>query len=196
MTSDSASAVQDQGSAAFAVCEAAALAARAQALLTVLRDRLDAFAHDAGPTRRLGVGELEQLADDSEEVAELAAQIALVIEGLPLDPLAAGEQEIATAARTALAEGIVDDRRALTAAGLLTADEGLPALADALVDSDAHAYWSTRVVDVFAAFRDVDQHRARQLAALAGVSEGARFCELRPERVLALAQVARRHVAR
>lgn len=195
MTSPSASPVQD-GTAAFAVCEAAALATRTHALLTVLRGRLDAFAGAADGARRLDVEDLERLRAIGEEVAELASQVALVIDGLPLGALDAGDGEIAAAARAALAEGIVDHRRALTAARLLNADEGLPALAEALVGSDAHAYWDARVVDVLAAFRDVDQHRARRLARSAGVPEAARFSELRPERVLVLAQVARQHVAR
>ncbi|HMJ02289.1 MAG TPA: hypothetical protein VK506_05070 [Conexibacter sp.] len=195
MTSESAPAVHEQGSRAFALCDAAALAARAQGLLAGLRSHLDAFAHDGGPTRQLDAAELERLRAESEEIAELAAQVALAIDGLPLDAFTVDEREVAIAARVALAEGIVDDRRACTAASLLMADEGLPALADALVCSDAHVYWDARVVDVLAAFRDVDQHRARHVAALAGVPETARFSELRPARVLELAQVARRHVA-
>jgi hypothetical protein len=186
----------DNGSGAFALCEAAALATRTQALLDELRQRLGAFVEDTRPLHWLTADEREQLGELGEEVAELTSQIAHVVEGLPLEPLAVSEQEIAGAARAALAHGIVDERRALTAASFLTADEGLPALADALVCSDAHAFWTARVVDVLAAFRDVDEQRARAVAANAGVAETARFCELAPERVLVLAQVALQHVAR
>ena len=194
--SEFASAVQDKGSAAFALCEAAALAARTQALLDQLHDRLGAFAEDPRPTRWLTAYEREQLGVLGEEVAELTSQIALIVEGLPLEPLAVSEHEIAAAARIALANGIVDERRALTAAGLLTAEEGFPALADALLCADAHEFWTARVVDVLAAFRGVDEDRARQVAADAGVAVTASFCELPPERVLVLAQVALQHVAR
>ena len=196
MMSESASPVQDRGSAAFALCEAAALAARSPALLDELRARLDAFAEDTGPTRSLTAYEREQLGELGEELAEVASQIALIVEGLPLEALAVSEEEVASAARTALANGIVDERRALTAAGFLTAEEGFPALADALLCADAHAFWTARVVDVLAAFRDVDEHRARRVVADAGLAASARFCELPPERVLVLAQVALQHVAR
>lgn len=196
MSSRSAPAVHEQGRTAFALCDAAALASRAEALLRSLRTRLDAFAHEPGPVRRIDAPALERLRADGEELAELAAQVARVVDQLPLDPLAADEREVAAAARTALAAGIVDDRRALTAARLLTAEEGLPALAEALAGSDAHAYWSVHVIDVLRAFRDIDETSARRVAALAGVPATARFGELAPERVLELAQVARRRGTR
>jgi hypothetical protein len=187
MMSRSASIVQNRGDAAFALCEAAALTTRMQALVTAVSVRLGAFAHDRGAARSLAVAELEQLGALSEEVAELASQVALIIDDLPLDAVRAEEWEIADAARTALADGIVDDWRVRVAASLLTAERGFPALAESLTDSDAHAYWTARVVDVLAAFRDVDETRARQVAAIAGVHGTARFCELPPERVLELA---------
>lgn len=196
MMSNSASVVQDRGAAGLALCEAAALATRTQALVDVLESRLESFADDVGPLREIGAQEVESLHALSDEVAELAAQIALAIADLPLAPLAVDEHELATAARAALADGIADDRRALTAAALLTAEQGLPALADALVGADGHAHWTARVVDVLAAFRDVDEHRARHLAALAGVPAEARVCDLPPDAVLLLAHVARRHAAR
>lgn len=196
MMRHSASAAQDQGSAALAVCEAAALATRTRTLLAELSAQLDAFANDTSPTRRLDAPELEQLTALGDETAEVAAQVALILDSLPHEPLVAGEQEITDAARAALADGIVDHRRALWTASLLPADVGFAALAQALVDSDAHVYWTARVVDVLAAFRDVDEQRARQVAALAGVPPTARFSELRPERVLELAQVARQLGAR
>jgi hypothetical protein len=196
MTSSSMSTVQDRGDAAFALCEAAALATRTQALLAVLSSRLGAFADDPAGQRRLDVAELEQLGTLSDEVAELASQIALVIDGVPLDPLTVERWELTDAARTALAGGIADHRRARIAASLLTASDGFPALAEALTDSDAHAYWTARIVDVLAAFRDVDATRARQAVALAGVPETARFCELPPERVLELAHMLHQLAAR
>lgn len=196
MMSRFASPVPDSGDAAFALCEASALATRTQALLAVLWSRLGAFADDPADLRRLAPHELEQLTALSEDVAELAGQIALILDGLPLVPVVAGEREIADAARATLADGVVDQRRAYTAAGLLTASDGYPALAQSLVDCDAHAFWSARVVDLLAAFRDVDTVRARQVAALAGVPETARFDELGPERVLELAHVLRQLAAR
>jgi hypothetical protein len=187
MMSRSASIVQNRGAAAFALCEAAALAARTQALLEALSGRLGAFADDPGATSSLAAAELGQLGALSEEVAELASQVALIVDDLPVDALDAAPWEIADAARTALAEGIADDQRVLAAAALLKAEQGFPALAESLTDSDAHAHWTARVVDVLAAFRDVDETRARQAAALAGVPGTARFSELPPERVLELA---------
>ena len=196
MSSSSPPAVQERGEVGLALCEAAALARRTEAMLAVLSSRLGAFADDAGDPRRLGVHELEQLDAIGGEVAELASQIALILDGLPLEPVAASERELAGAARAALADGILDHRRAVTAAGLLTAAQGFPALAEALADCDAHAYWRARVVDVLGAFRDVDSCRARQTAALAGVDVTARFCELGPERVVELAQTLRRLATR
>jgi hypothetical protein len=196
MMSGSAPTMQEAGDVAFALCEAAGIATRTQALLGLLRDRLDAFAGDPGDTRLLAAHEPERLIAMGEEVAELASQVALILDGLPLGPLVAGERELTGAACAALADGIADHRRALTAAGLLTADQGFPALAQALIDTDAHAYWTARVVDMLAAFRDVDDLRARQTAALAGVAETASFCELEPERVLELAHTLRQLGAR
>lgn len=187
MSSSSAPTLHDRGDVAFALCEAAALSTRTQALLTVLWSRLGAFADDPGPARRLEAGELEQLGMLSEEVAELASQVALIIDDLPRETVAVEAWELAEAARTALADGIVDERRACAAAGLLTAEHGFPALAESLTDSDAHTYWTARVVDVLAAFMDVDETRARLAAALAGVPETSRFGELPPERILELA---------
>jgi hypothetical protein len=196
MMSDSASIAQDKGGAGLALCEAAALATRTQALLDLLESRLGSFADDVGPVRRIGAPELDDLRAASDEIAELTAQIALALDDLPAGALAVDEQEIATAARAALADGIADDRRALTAAGLLTADQGLPALAHALVWADGHAHWTARVVDVLAAFRDVDEPCARELAARADVPAEARFCDLRSDCILLLAQTLRRHAAR
>lgn len=188
--------MQEAGDVAFALCEAAGIATRTHALLGVLWSRLDAFAVDPSDTRHIAAHELEQLAAMGEEVAELSSQIALILDGLPLAPLVADGRELAGAARAALADGIADHRRALTAAGLLTAAQGFPALAEALIDTDAHAYWTARVVDMLAAFRDVDDLRARQAAALAGVAETACFRELEPERVLELAHTLRQLGAR
>lgn len=196
MTSPSAPTVQDRGDVAFALCDAAVLTTRTHALLTVLWSRLGAFADDPGPVRRLACGEVGQLAALSEEVAELASQVALIIDDLPPDAVVAEGWEIADAARTALADGIVDQRRARAAAAMLSAEHGFPALAESLIDSDAHTYWSARVVDVLVAFRDVDETRARQAAALAGVPETARFDELPPERVLELAHTLYQLAAR
>jgi hypothetical protein len=196
MTSPSASTVQDRGEVAFALCEAAALTTRTQALLTVLWSRLGAFADDPGPVRRLGCSELEQLATLSEEVAELASRVALIIDDLPRDAVAVEGWEVTDAARTALADGIVDHRRARAAAALLDVEQGFPALAESLTDSDAHTYWTARVVDVLAAFRGVDETRARQAAALAGVPDTARFDRLPPERVLELAHTLYQLAAR
>jgi hypothetical protein len=188
--------VQEQGSAAFDLHVAAVTVTQAQAALDELRRRLDAFGAAPDGLRRLDARQLEQLAGLGEEVAELASRIALIFDGIPLEGMAVTEREIAGAARAALADGIADERRALTAARLLTAAEGFPALAAALLDSDAPGYWTARVVDVLAAFRGVDGVRARQVAALAGVPETARFCELRPERVVELAHVVRQLAAR
>jgi hypothetical protein len=196
MMSTSVSTAEGRGEVAFAICDTAALATRTQTVLALLQRRLCAFADESSATRRLSAEELQQLGALGEEVAELAAQVALTLDGLPLDPLRVTEREIADSARTALADGIVDDRRARTAAGFLAAEEGFPALADALTEADAHAYWTARVIDVLAAFRDVDTTRARQVAALAGVPSEGRFCELRPERVLELAHVLRQLAAR
>lgn len=196
MMSQPASAAQERGSAGLALCEAAAVAGRTQALLDQLRERLDAFAHDPRPTRWVTAPERELIGALGAEISELTSRIALIVESLPLEPLAVERRDIAAAACAALAEGIVDDRRALTAASLLDAEEGFTALADALVCADAHAFWTARVVDVLAAFRDVDEDRARAVAAEAGVAASTRFCELPPERVLVLAQVARQHAAR
>lgn len=196
MMSRSASPVQASGDVAFAICEASALATRTQASLAVLWSRLGAFADDPSDLRQLAPRELEQLTALSEDVAELASQIALILGGLPHAPLVAAEPEIADAARATLADGVADQRRAFTAAGLLTASEGFPALAQSLADTDAHAFWSACVVDLLAAFRDVDVVRARQVAALAGVPETARFDELRPARVLELAHLLRRLATR
>lgn len=194
--SEPASTVQSRGEAAFAICEAAALAERTQALLTALLGRLAAFANDPSPLRQLGAHDLEQVSTMSEDVSELSSQIALIVDGLPLAAITVAEPEIAEAACAALADGIVDQRRALTAASFLTAAEGFPALSAAFVDTDAHAYWTVRVVDMLSAFRDVDETRARQMAALAGVSATAPCCELAPERVLELAHTLRRAAAR
>jgi hypothetical protein len=196
MTSPSASMVQDRGDVAFALCEAAALTTRTQALLTVLWSKLGAFADDPRPVRRLERSELEQLAALGEEVAELASQVALIIDDLPRDSVVVERWEIAESARTALADGIVDQRRARAAASLLTIEQGFPALAESLTDSDAHTYWTARVVDVLAAFQGVDETRARQAAALAGVPDTARFHELPPERVLELAHTLYQLAAR
>lgn len=196
MMSGSAPAMQEAGDVAFALCEAAGIATRTHAVLGVLWGRLDAFAVDSSDTRHLAANELEQLVGMSEEVAELASQIALILAGLPHDPVVAEERELTGAARAALADGIADHRRAFAAASLLTAAQGFPALADALIDTDAHAYWTARVVDMLAAFRDVDDLRARQAAALAGVGATACFCELAPERVLELAHTLRQLGAR
>jgi hypothetical protein len=196
MMSRSTSTEQETGDVAFAICEASAIATRTHALLGVLWSRLDTFAVDPGSTRTLAVYELEQLAAMGDEVAELSSQIALILDSIPLDPLVVGEQELIGAARAALAGGIADHCRALAAVGLLTADQGFPALAEALIDTDAHAYWNARVVDMLAAFRDVDDLRARQTAALAGVADTACFCELEPQRVLELAHILRRLGAR
>jgi hypothetical protein len=192
MSSPSPPATQESGEIGLALCEAAALARRTEAMLAVLSSQLGAFVDDPGDPRRLTAHELEQLGAIGGEVAELASQIALILDGLPLEPVAAPARDVAEAARTALADGILDHRRALTAAGLLTAAQGFPALAEALADCDAHAYWSARVVDVLGAFRGVDTARARQTAALAGVDATARFCELAPERVIELADTLRR----
>lgn len=196
MMSRSASPVQANGEVAFAICEAAALATHTQASLAVLWSRLGAFADDPSDLRRLAPHELEQLTALSEDVAELAGQIALILDGLPHAPLTAAEREISDAARATLAGGVADQRRAFTAAGMLDMREGFPALAQSLVDTDAHAFWTVRVVELLAAFRDVDDIRARQAAALAGVPETARFDELRPERVLELAHLLRQLAAR
>ncbi len=192
MIGQSALTLQEQGEAGFAICDAAALATRTQATLAVLWSRLGAFAEDPRETRPLSVRELGELAALGEDVADLTSQIALILDGLPLVPLAVGGGEIADAARAALADGIVDCRRACTAASLLSADQGFPALAEALIDCDAHAYWDARVVDVIATFRDVDETRARQVAVLVGVPEAARFCDLRPDCVIELAHALRR----
>jgi hypothetical protein len=188
--------VQESGEVGLALCEAAALARRSEAMLALLSSRLGAFADDPADPRRVAAHELEQLNAIGGEVAELASQIALILEGLPLEPVAATERALAQAARAALADGILDHRRAVTAAGLLSAAQGFPALAEALADCDAHAYWSARVVDVLGAFRDVDSGRARQTAALAGIDATARFCELAPERVVELTQTLRRLASR
>jgi hypothetical protein len=187
---------QDRGEIAFELCDAASLAARAEAALADLRERLDAFAQSSEPLRRLDPGQVEQLAAAAEEAAELASRAALVLDGVPPEGFAATVGEVADAAQAAFAEGIADERRAMTAAGLLSAADGFRALATALLASDAPTYWSTRVVDVLAAFRGVDPLRARQVAALAGVPETARFRELRPERVVELAHVLRQLAAR
>lgn len=196
MRSRFASPVQDSGEAAFALCEASALATRTQAMLAVLWSRLGAFADDPADPRQLAPHELEQMTALSEDVAELASQIALILGDLPRAPLAVRARELAASAGARLADGLIDQRRAFTAAGLLTARDGFPALAQALVDCDAHACWSARVVELLAAFRDVDATRARQVAALAGVPDTARFDELAPERVLELAHVLRQLATR
>jgi hypothetical protein len=183
----SASTMQDRGDAAFALCEAAALTTRAQALLTVLLSRLGTFADEPGQARQLACADIDRLGTLSEEVAELVTQVACLLDDLPREPVAVEEWEIADAARTALSDGIVDERRARTAVALLDAGQGFPALAESLTDSDAHTYWTARVVDVLAAFRGVDETRARQVAAIAGVPETARFDTLPPERALELA---------
>lgn len=191
-----ASIVPERGEAGFAVCEAAALAERTEELLAVLRRRLEAFSADAGPTLRLGVGELERLGGMSAAVAELASQIELILDGLPRAPLATTAPEIADAACAALADGVADQRRALTAAALLPAAQGFPALAHALADCDAHVHWTARVVDVLAAFSDVDATRARQVVALAGIAAATRFRDLPPERVGELARTLLRLATR
>jgi hypothetical protein len=188
--------VQEQGAAAFDLRVAAATVAQTQTALDQLRRQMDAIEKPRDGLRRLDAGQLEQLATLSEEVAELASRVTLLFDGIPLQGLAVTEREIADAACAALADGIADERRALTAARLLSAAEGFPALAAALLDTDAPAYWTARVVDVLAAFRGVDGLRARQVAALAGVPETARFCELQPERVVELAHVLRQLAAR
>jgi len=192
----SASTMQDRGDTAFALCEAAALTTRAQELLTVLWSRLEAFAGDSGPVRRIACDDVEQLATLGEEVAELAAQVACLLDELPREAAAVKAWEIADAARTALSDGIFDQRRARTAAALLDAGQGFPALAESLTDSDAHTHWTARVVDVLAAFQGVDETRARQVAAIAGVPETARFDELPPERALELAHTLHQLAAR
>jgi hypothetical protein len=192
----SASMAQDRGDVAFALCEAAALTTRAQALLAVLRSRLGTFADDPGPVRRVACGELEQLGTLSEEIAELASQVACLLGDLPREAIEVEAWEVADAARSALSDGIVDEGRVRAVAGLLAAEQGFPALAESLTDSDAHTYWTARVVDVLAAFRGVDETRARQAAAIAGVPETARFDELPPERVLELAHMLQQLAAR
>jgi hypothetical protein len=189
-------AVQESGEVGLALCEAAALSRRTEAMLALLSSRLGAFADDPADVRRLAAHELEQLGTIGGEVAELASQIALILDGLPPEPVAASARELARAARAELADGILDHRRAVTAAGLLTAAQGFPALADALADCDAHAYWNVRVVDVLGAFDDVGSGRARRTAALAGIDATARFCELTPERVVELAGTLRRLASR
>ncbi|MCW2952805.1 MAG: hypothetical protein JWQ48_1975 [Conexibacter sp.] len=196
MMSGSASTVHENGATGLALYEAAALATRTQALLTVLSSQLGAFADDRSATRQLEACELVQLGSMGDQIAELASRVALVLDRLPLAPLDVSEPEIANAAREALAEGIADQRRALMAARLLTPEQGFHALADALAGSDAHTAWPARVVDVLAAFRDVDTTRARQVAALAGVPETARFCELEPRRVVELAHTLRQLATR
>lgn len=192
----SVSEIWTRGSVAYELCDAAALAARAHTTLDAMRRRLAAFAETDEPLHRLESDELDQLACMSEEVAELSAQLALIFDRVPLDSLRVSHHEVAGAACDALADGIADHRRALMAAGLMTAGHGFPALAEALVDSDAHRYWPVLVVDVLGAFRDVGATRARQVAALAGVPGEARFCELAPDRVLELAHTLRRLAAR
>lgn len=196
MMSHSEATLQQRGSAGFAIRETEALATRIQALLTELRSTIGDRLADPGDVHRYGADELDQLSALSDEVVELASQMAHRLAGLPLEPLTVSEREIAEAARTALADGIADDRRARATASLLTADQGFPALAEALIESDAHAHWDARVVDVIAAFSGVDETRARQVAALAGVPETAPFGELRPERVLELAYTLRQLAGR
>lgn len=197
MMSQSGATLQQRGSVGFAICEADALAERTRALLGELRDGLaGAFATDAGDVHRVDADELERLGALGDEVAELASQMAFILARLPREPLAVNRREIADAARTALADGIADHRRACAIASLLTVEQGFPALAEALIDSDAHGCWDARVVEVLAAFRDVDETRARQVAALGGVPETARFDELRPERVLELAHTLRQLAGR
>jgi hypothetical protein len=191
-----ASEIRTRGAVAYELYDAAALAARAHATLEALCRGLGSFAETDEPLHRLESDELEQLACMSEEVAELSGQLALAFDRIPLDPLHASHHELAEAACDALADGIADHRRALMAARLQTATLGFPALAEALIDSDAHCYWPIPVVEVLAAFRDVDPVRARQVAALAGVSAEARFCELAPERVLELAHTLHHFAAR
>jgi hypothetical protein len=189
--------LQQHGSAGFAIREARALAAQMRALLADVQERIDrAVAGEPADVRRMGVDELDELAASSDEVAELASQLALLLNGLPLEQLTVNEREVAEVARATLADGIADHRRVSVAASLLTADQGFSALAEALIETDAHAYWEVRVVDVVAAFRDVDDTRARRVVALAGVPETARFDELRPDRVLELAQTLRQLAAR
>jgi hypothetical protein len=197
MTNHLGATLQEHGSAGFAICEARALATRMRALLDDLDTRIDgAFADGPADACRLGADELAELAAAADDLAEVATQTALALDGLPLAPLTVDEQEIAEAARTVLADGVADLRRACSTASLLTADRGFPALAEALIESDAHASWEARVVEVIAAFRDVDDVRARQVVALAGVSQEARFDELRPERVLELANTLRQLAGR
>ncbi len=191
MSSEFASVLREQGNDAFTLCEAAALARRAEALLAALRTRLDAFADDSSPVRRLDAPGLERLRAGSDELAELTAQIALAVDALPPDALEADAGEIAAAARAALADGIVDVRRACAAASLLTAAEGLPARAYAIVCCAAHTYWDIPVADVLAAFRDLDHGRARTLVEQAGLTATVRFSALEPERALGLADALR-----
>src|ERR671910_798664 len=91
MTSRFAPPLQDRGKAAFAVCEAAAVATRARALLVELSIRLDTFACDVEETRTLSAHALAEIGSLSAAVAELTAQIAQIADGLPHAPLHAAE---------------------------------------------------------------------------------------------------------
>jgi hypothetical protein len=191
MTMMSRTATTRHGDVALELCEAAALARHAEALLAELSATLGAFAAPHDATRRMSAEQLERLGLAGEDLAELVARIALILDRAPGTTLVAGRAELTDAAAAALAEGIADQRRALATAGLLTSDRGLPALAEALSESDVCAFWTMRVVDLLNALRDVDEAGARQLAVAAGASPDARWCDLAPVRVAELAHSLR-----
>lgn len=112
-------------------------------------------------------GELERCA---EAIADLASQLRLLTNDLPAETVEIAARDVAREAMADLEAGIFDEQRALLAARVLSAEEGWPALVEALLASDAHWGWdTTSITDVLSAFRHVDLVEVARVVEEAGV---------------------------
>jgi hypothetical protein len=156
------------GEAAFALCELEWMRTRALVQLSCVE--LSAFADQmSGGVAEAGPELVERVRAAVDEVEALVMSFGQRLASLPARGVLATSDDVATAAATALEEGIIDAERALHAARWVEVGAGLGALARSLASSDAYRFWNVRVEQFVAAFQGADRQLARAIANEADV---------------------------
>jgi hypothetical protein len=130
--------------------------------------------------RTMFCSEADRLKRALLNIVEIAEQLEHLAEGLPADDdIRIAGEGIGAEAAADLANGILDPRRALLAAGVLDRRTGFGALAEGLRCSEAHAAWTEEAVeDMLSRFRGADPLLVRDILSDMGLSAGTSFANL------------------
>lgn len=186
--------VEDDGHRALAVAQAARSASLALAHLhaplgdvTVFLAELAASKPAALPAE--SVAALQRHAQDALDCVET---MLLRVAWLPAEPFAASKGEIAAAAAGYVSDAPLSPDGLLVALSWLDARMGFAALASALRHTDVVASWALSTRRLLTAFDDVDEDRADDLLAAAGLGADVRCRDLGEDGSLRLADVLER----